>query len=46
MPPGEGMQAGQVVAFDCGDPRGQALVVAAGYHLGAGGDVAGGSVQL
>ncbi len=46
MPSGEGMQAGQVVAFDCGDPRGQALVVAAGYHLGAGGDVAGGSVQL
>jgi hypothetical protein len=33
------MQAGQVVAFDCGDPRGQALVVAAGHHLGEGGDV-------
>jgi hypothetical protein len=46
MPPGEGMQAGQVVAFACGDPRGQALVVAAGHHLGEGGDVAGGSVQL
>ena len=40
------MQAGQVVAFDCGDPRGQALVVAAGHHLGEGGDVASGSVQL
>jgi hypothetical protein len=39
------MQARQVVAFDCGDPRGQALVVAAG-HLGEGGDVADGSVQL
>ena len=46
MPPGEGMQAGQVVAFDCGDPRGQALVVAVGHHLGEGGDVAGGGVQL
>ena len=33
--PGEGMQAGQVVAFNCGDPRGQALVVAAGHHLPA-----------
>ncbi len=46
MPPGEGMQAGQVVAFDCGDPRGQALVVAVGHHLGEDGDVAGGGVQL
>jgi hypothetical protein len=43
MPAGEGMQAGQVVAFSCGDPRGQALVVAAGHHLGEGGDVAGGA---
>ncbi|MGA2827906.1 MAG: hypothetical protein ABSF03_17535 [Streptosporangiaceae bacterium] len=40
------MQAGQVVAFDCGDPRGQALVMAAGHHLGEGGDVVGGSVRL
>ena len=40
------MQAGQVVAFDCGNPRGQALVVAVGHHLGEGGDVAGGGVQL
>jgi hypothetical protein len=37
---GEEVQVRQVVPFDGDDPLRQALAVAAGHHLGEGGDVA------